>query len=73
VLEQLKVTMMQSKNKQRSSVIPHLRLYVMHAGWPFLDEMMELLHAYPSVYRRCRCDRLDAATAGVSQVSRSID
>jgi hypothetical protein len=29
---------------------PNLRLYVMHAGWPFLDEMIALLYAYPSVY-----------------------
>ena len=29
---------------------PKLRLYIMHAGWPFLDEMIALLHAYPSVY-----------------------
>src|SRR4051812_25092594 len=30
--------------------LPNLRLYVMHAGWPFLDEMIALLYAYPSVY-----------------------
>jgi predicted TIM-barrel fold metal-dependent hydrolase len=29
---------------------PALRLYVMHAGWPLLDEMIALLYAYPSVY-----------------------
>lgn len=29
---------------------PKLRLYVMHAGWPFLDEMIALLHAHPQVY-----------------------
>jgi uncharacterized protein len=29
---------------------PNLRLYVMHAGWPFLNEMIALLYAYPSVY-----------------------
>ena len=29
---------------------PKLRLYIMHAGWPFLDEMKALLHAFPSVY-----------------------
>lgn len=29
---------------------PDLRLYVMHAGWPFLDEMIGLLHAHPQVY-----------------------
>lgn len=29
---------------------PKLRLYVMHAGWPRLEEMISLLHAYPQVY-----------------------
>jgi len=29
---------------------PKLRLYVMHAGWPFLDEMVALLFLYPHVY-----------------------
>jgi predicted TIM-barrel fold metal-dependent hydrolase len=29
---------------------PDLRLYVMHAGWPFLNEMIALLYAYPWVY-----------------------
>lgn len=29
---------------------PKLRLYVMHAGWPFLDEMVGLLYAHPQVY-----------------------
>lgn len=29
---------------------PRLRLYVMHAGWPFLDEMMAMMHAYPSLH-----------------------
>jgi uncharacterized protein len=29
---------------------PKLRLYVMHAGWPRLEEMITLLHAYPQVY-----------------------
>jgi hypothetical protein len=27
-----------------------LRLFVMHAGWPRLDEMMALLYAHPDVY-----------------------
>ncbi len=27
-----------------------LRVYVMHAGWPMLDEMMSLLFLYPQVY-----------------------
>lgn len=27
-----------------------LRLYVMHAGWPFLDEMLGLLYAHPQVF-----------------------
>ena len=29
---------------------PDLRLYVMHAGWPFLDELLGLLYAHPQVY-----------------------
>jgi uncharacterized protein len=29
---------------------PRLRLYVMHAGWPMLDEMVGLLYAHPQVY-----------------------
>lgn len=29
---------------------PNMRLYVMHAGWPFLDEIIGLLHAHPQVY-----------------------
>jgi len=29
---------------------PRLRLYIMHAGWPFLDEMIALLYACPWVY-----------------------
>jgi predicted TIM-barrel fold metal-dependent hydrolase len=29
---------------------PDLRLYVMHAGWPMLDELIGLLYAHPQVY-----------------------
>jgi len=29
---------------------PKLRVYVMHAGWPMLDEMISLLQAHPQVY-----------------------
>jgi predicted TIM-barrel fold metal-dependent hydrolase len=29
---------------------PKLRLYVMHAGWPFLDETVALLYSHPQVY-----------------------
>lgn len=29
---------------------PDLRLFVMHAGWPMLDEMIGLLYAHPQVY-----------------------
>ena len=28
---------------------PKMRLYVMHAGWPLLDEMIALLYSYPQV------------------------
>ncbi len=29
---------------------PRLRVYVMHAGWPFLEEMIGLMFAHPRVY-----------------------
>ena len=29
---------------------PDLRLFVMHAGWPMLDEMVSVLQTYPNVY-----------------------
>jgi predicted TIM-barrel fold metal-dependent hydrolase len=29
---------------------PKLRLYVMHAGWPRIDEMINMLYAYPQLY-----------------------
>lgn len=29
---------------------PNLRVYIMHAGYPFLDETIALLHAHPQVY-----------------------
>lgn len=29
---------------------PNLRIYVMHAGWPFLEEMKAILWQYPQVY-----------------------
>ncbi len=29
---------------------PKLRLYVMHAGWPMLDEMVHMLYTYPQLY-----------------------
>jgi uncharacterized protein len=29
---------------------PKLRVYVMHAGWPFVNEMIGLLYAHPQVY-----------------------
>ncbi len=29
---------------------PRLRVYVMHAGWPMLDDMLALLYAHPQVY-----------------------
>jgi predicted TIM-barrel fold metal-dependent hydrolase len=29
---------------------PKLRLYVMHAGWPMLDEMVALMYTHPQVY-----------------------
>lgn len=29
---------------------PRLRLYVMHAGWPFLEEMIAVMNAFPSLH-----------------------
>lgn len=29
---------------------PKLRVYVMHAGWPMLDDMMAMLYTYPHLY-----------------------
>lgn len=29
---------------------PDLRLYVMHAGWPMLEDMLAVLYAHPQVY-----------------------
>ena len=29
---------------------PNLRIWIAHAGWPILDDMVALLHAYPQVY-----------------------
>ena len=29
---------------------PDLKLYVMHGGWPFVDEVKALMYAYPNVY-----------------------
>jgi predicted TIM-barrel fold metal-dependent hydrolase len=29
---------------------PNLRIWIAHAGWPMLDDMVALLHAYPQVY-----------------------
>jgi hypothetical protein len=29
---------------------PRLRVYVMHAGWPMIDQMIGLLYAHPQVY-----------------------
>ncbi|MGR4866624.1 amidohydrolase family protein [Caulobacter sp. LARHSG274] len=29
---------------------PKMKLIIMHAGWPFLDDTLALMHAYPQVY-----------------------
>ena len=29
---------------------PKLRIYIMHAGWPMLDELMSLMFSFPRVY-----------------------
>ena len=49
---------------------PHLRLWVMHAGWPLLDRIVGLLYAYQNVYVdvSAACSRLAGDLPG-----RSID
>ena len=45
--------MQQSNPLQLEEVLirhPKLRVYIMHAGWPFLNEMIGLLYAHPQVY-----------------------
>lgn len=29
---------------------PRMRIYVMHAGWPLIDEMLAILYSHPQVY-----------------------
>lgn len=29
---------------------PHLRLYIMHGGWPFVDDVKALMYAHPQLY-----------------------
>ena len=29
---------------------PNLRIYAMHAGWPFRDDMIAMMYAYPGLY-----------------------
>lgn len=29
---------------------PKMRIYIMHAGWPFLDNMIAIMNTYPQVY-----------------------
>jgi uncharacterized protein len=29
---------------------PRLRVYIMHAGWPYLDQLIGLMYAHPQVY-----------------------
>lgn len=29
---------------------PKLKVYIMHAGWPYLDDMKALLYAHPQLY-----------------------
>ncbi len=29
---------------------PNLRVYIMHAGWPLLDDMIALLYSYPQIH-----------------------
>jgi len=29
---------------------PKLRIYIMHAGWPFIDELIGMLYAHPQLY-----------------------
>jgi uncharacterized protein len=34
---------------------PRMRVYIMHAGYPFLEETLALLHAHPQVYVDLGC------------------
>lgn len=43
---------------------PDLRLYVMHAGWPFAQEMITILKAFPRVYVDLTVIARDSGLAG---------
>ena len=52
---------------------PKLRLNLMHAGWPYLDDTLSILFHYPRGERGSGRDRLAAATRGVSPLSAGAD
>lgn len=48
-----KLRAMQAKPLQFEEILlkrPGMRIYIMHAGWPYLDDMKALMYAHPQVY-----------------------
>lgn len=48
-----KVRAFQGKPLQLEEILfshPKLKLYIMHAGWPYLEDMKALMYAHPQVY-----------------------
>ena len=48
-----KIRAHQAKPLQLEEILlsrPRMRIYIMHAGWPYLDDMKALMYAHPQVY-----------------------
>ncbi|WP_411766157.1 amidohydrolase family protein [Winogradskyella sp. A3E31] len=48
-----KIRAFQGKPLQLEEILishPKMRIYIMHAGWPYLDDMKALMYAHPQVY-----------------------
>ena len=48
-----KLRAIQAKPLQFEEILlshPKMRIYIMHAGWPYLDDMKALMYAHPQVY-----------------------
>ncbi len=48
-----KIRAHQAKPLQLEEILfsrPGMRIYIMHAGWPYLDDMKALMYAHPQVY-----------------------
>ena len=50
---------------------PKLRVYIMHAGWPMLDDLLAVLWTHPQVQCRRRRDLLRSIAQGVSPLPRT--